>query len=80
VDSQRLTFEYAQRRSDLVHKLKQSQISLDESRELRTLLEREKTAISQQGNCLAFLAVTFIIGYLEEYLEANNNIFFSSEV
>ena len=59
--------------SDLVQKLKQGTISLTEAQELRKLLEREKLMIAQQGNCLAFLAVTFLISYLDEYLEAKSN-------
>jgi hypothetical protein len=36
-----LTFEEGQRRSDLLHKTKQSEINLAEAHELRGLLERE---------------------------------------
>jgi hypothetical protein len=78
VDIPELTFEDEQRRSELAYKIKQSQISLEEAKELRSLLQREKTTISQQGNCLAFLAVTFLLGYVEEYLEASNNSLLSS--
>lgn len=63
-----LTFEeQGQRRSELVHKLKQGEITLAEAQELRALLEREKHMIAQQGNCLASLAVTFLIRYIDEY-------------
>jgi hypothetical protein len=34
-------------------------------------LNREKQIISLQGNCLAFLAVTFLMGYVEDYLGVN---------
>jgi shikimate kinase len=66
-----LTFEEKQSRSDLIHKLNQSKIRAREAKELRTLLNREKQIISLQGNCLAFLAVTFLIGYVEDYLGVN---------
>jgi hypothetical protein len=64
------TFEEGQRRSDLVRKLKQNEISLSEIRELRDLLEREKHMVSQQGNCLPVFAVTFLISYVDEYIES----------
>jgi hypothetical protein len=73
-------FEEEQRRSDLVHKLKQGEISLAEAHELRDLLEREKRIISQLGNCLAILAVTFLISYVDEYLESKSNSILTSEV
>jgi uncharacterized membrane protein len=47
--------------------------------ELRDLLEREKHMIAQQGNCLAFLAVTFLISYVDDYLEATSNSLLTSE-
>jgi hypothetical protein len=53
-----LNIEEEQRRSDLVRKLKQEGISIAEAHDLKNILEREKQMISQQGNCLAFLAVT----------------------
>jgi hypothetical protein len=58
-----LTFEeeQGQRRSELVHKLKQGEITLSEAHDLRNLLEREKTMIARNGNCLPFFAVTFLI-------------------
>jgi hypothetical protein len=71
--------EEEQRRSDLAQRLKQGTISLTEAQELRTLLEREKHMIAQQGNCLAFLAVTFLISYVDEYLEAKSNSLLASE-
>ena len=74
-----LNVEEEQRRSDLVQRLKQGTISLTEARELRDLLEREKHMIAQQGNCLAFLAVTFLISYVDEYLEAKSNSLLTSE-
>jgi hypothetical protein len=43
------------------------------------LLEREKHIIAQQGNCLAFLAVTFLIIYVDDYLEAKSNSLLTSE-
>lgn len=49
------------RRSDLIHKLKQGKMTLTEAHKLRDLLEREKHTISQLGNCLAIIAVTFLI-------------------
>jgi uncharacterized membrane protein len=45
----------------------------------RNLLEREKHVIAQQGNCLAFLAVTFLISYVDEYLESKSNSLLTSE-
>jgi hypothetical protein len=60
------TFEEGQRRSDLLHKLKQSEINLAEANELRGLLEREKQMISQHGSCLPLFAVTFLISYVDE--------------
>ena len=71
--------EEEQRRSDLAQRLKLGTISLTEAQELRTLLEREKHMIAQQGNCLAFLAVTFLISYVDEYLEAKSNSLLASE-
>ena len=59
--------------------LKQGIISPTEAQELRNLLEREKHVIDQQGNCLAFLAVTFLISHVYEYLEAKSNSLFTSE-
>jgi hypothetical protein len=68
-----LTFEEEQRRSDLVHKLTQGIMSLSEAQELRTLLERERHILTQQGNCLAFFAVRFLIEYVDEYLQSKSN-------
>lgn len=67
------------RRSDLIHKLKQGEITIAEAHELRDLLEREKHMISQLGNCLAILAVTFLITYVDEYLESRSNRLLTSE-
>ena len=50
-----------------------------EAQELGTLLEREKYMIARQGNCLASLAVTFLISYIDEHLEAKSNSLFASE-
>ena len=74
-----LNVEEEQRRSDLAQRLKQGAISLTEAQELRNLLEREKHVIAQQGNCLAFLAVIFLISYIDEYLEAKSNSLLTSE-
>jgi uncharacterized membrane protein len=60
-------------KSNLAQRLKQGTISLTEAQELRNFLEREKHIIAQQGNCLAFLAVIFLISYVDEYLEAKSN-------
>jgi hypothetical protein len=68
-----LTFEEEQRRSALVYKLTQGEISLTEAQELRTLLERERHMLTQQGNCLAFFAVRFLIDYVDEYLQSKSN-------
>ena len=69
MDATPLNVEEEQRRSDLVQRLKQGTISLTEAQQLRDLLEREKHVIAQQRNCLAYLAVTFLISYVDEYLE-----------
>ena len=73
MDATPLNVEEEQRRSDLVQRLKQGTISLTEAQQLRDLLEREKHVIAQQRNCLAYLAVTFLISYVDEYLEAKSN-------
>jgi hypothetical protein len=52
-------FGEEQRRTTLVHKLTQGSISLTEAQELRTLLEKERHMLTQQGNCLAFLQQDF---------------------
>jgi hypothetical protein len=80
VDAIELTVEEELRRSDLAQKLKQGEITLAEAHELRNLLEKEKRIISQQGNCLAILAVTFLISYVDEYLESQSNSLLTSEV
>jgi len=79
MDATPLNVEEEQRRSDLVQRLKQGTISLTEAQQLRDLLEREKHVIAQQRNCLAYLAVTFLISYVDEYLEAKSNSLLASE-
>jgi hypothetical protein len=74
-----LNVEEEQRRSDLVQRLKQGTVSLTEAQELRNLLEREKHMVAQQRNCLALLAVTFLISFVDEYLEAKSNSLLASE-
>jgi hypothetical protein len=74
-----LTSKEEQKRSELVRKLKQGEITIAEAHELRDLLEREKHMISQLGNCLAILAVTFLISYVEEYIESKSNRLLASE-
>jgi hypothetical protein len=78
VDVIELTIEEEQRRTALVHKLTQGSISLAEAQELRTLLERERHMLTQQGNCLAFFAVRFLIDYVDEYLQSMSNSIFTS--
>jgi hypothetical protein len=73
VDTIGLAFGEEQRRIVLIHKLTQGSISLTEAHELRALLERERHMITQQGNCLAFFAVRFLIDYVDEYLESKSN-------
>jgi hypothetical protein len=73
VDAIELTNVEEQRRTALVHKLTQGTISLTEAQELRTLLERERHMLTQQGNCLAFFAVRFLIDYVDEYLQSKSN-------
>jgi hypothetical protein len=68
-----LNVEEEQRRTDLVQKLTQGAISMTEAQELRTLLEKERHMIAQQGNCLAFFAVRFLTDYVDEYLQSKNN-------
>jgi hypothetical protein len=75
-----LTFEEEQTRSDLVLKLRQGEIALAEAHDLRALLEREKRMISQRVNCLPFFAVTFLISYVDEYLESKGNSILTSGV
>ena len=79
MDATPLNVEEEQRRSDLVQRLKQGTVSLTEAQELRNLLEREKHMVAQQRNCLALLAVTFLISYVDEYLEAKSNSLLASE-
>jgi hypothetical protein len=80
VDAIELTNVEEQRRTALVHKLTQGTISLTEAQELRTLLERERHMTTQQGNCLAFFAVRFLIDYVDEYLESKSNSLLASEL
>jgi hypothetical protein len=78
VDTIRLTFGEEQRRTALVHKLTRGSISLTEAQELRTLLERERHMLTQQGNCLAFFAARFLIDYVDEYLQSKSNSLLAS--
>jgi hypothetical protein len=79
VDAIELAVEEEQRRTALVHKLTQGTISLTEAQELRTLLERERHMLTQQGNCLAFFAARFLIDYVDEYLQSKSNSLLASE-
>ena len=79
MDATPLNVEEEQRRSDLVQRLKQGTVSLTEAQQLRDLLEREKHMVAQQRNCLALLAVTFLISFVDEYLEAKSNSLLASE-
>jgi hypothetical protein len=74
-----LTSEEEQRRTALVHKLTQGTISLAEAHELRTLLEKERHMLTQQGNCLAFFAARFLTDYVDEYLQSKSNSLLASE-
>jgi hypothetical protein len=78
VDATDLTTEEEQRRTALVHKLTQGTISLAEAHGLRTLLERERHMLTQQGNCLPFFAVRFLIDYVDEYLQSKSNSLLAS--
>ena len=80
MDAMKLTIEEELKRTDLVQKLKKGEITIAEAHELRNLLEKEKHIISQHGNCLAILAVTFLISYVDEYLESKSNRLLVSEV
>jgi hypothetical protein len=79
VDTIDLSHEEEQRRTVLIHKLTQGTISLTEAQELRTLLERERHMLTQQGNCLAFFAARFLIDYVDEYLQSKSNSLLASE-
>ena len=79
VDNIDLSHEEEQRRTVLIHKLTQGTISLTEAQELRTLLERERHMLTQQGNCLAFFAARFLIDYVDEYLQSKSNSLIASE-
>jgi hypothetical protein len=78
VDTIDLSHEEEQRRTVLIHKLTQGTISLTEAQELRTLLERERHMLTQQGNCLAFFAVRFLTDYVEEYFQSKSNSLLAS--
>jgi hypothetical protein len=78
VDAVELTIEEEQIRTALVHRLTQGTISLAEVQELRTLLERERHLLTQQGNCLAFFAARFLIDYVDEYLQSKSNSLLAS--
>ena len=78
MDAIELTNVEEQRRTALVHKLTQGTISLTEAQELRTLLERERHLLTQQGNCLAFFAARFLMDYVDEYLQTKSNSIFAS--
>jgi hypothetical protein len=67
MDTIDLTFEEKQRRSDLVRKLKQGEISFAKAHEIR------KQMVSQKGNYLPFFVVTFLISYVHEYIESKSN-------
>ena len=73
-----LSYEEEQRRTALIHKLTQCTISLNEAHELRALLEKERHMLTQQGNCLAFLAARFLIDYVDEYLQSKSNSLLAS--
>jgi hypothetical protein len=73
VDTIDLSHEEEQRRTALVQKLTQGSINLTEAQELRTLLEKERHMLTQQGNCLAFFAARFLIDYVDEYLQSKSN-------
>jgi hypothetical protein len=79
VDAIELAVEEEQRRTALVHKLTQGSISLTEAQELRTLLEKERHMLTQQGNCLAFFAARFLTDYVDEYLQSKSNSLLASE-
>jgi predicted HTH domain antitoxin len=78
VDTIDLSYEEEQRRTVLIHKLTQGTISLTEAQELRTILERERHMLTQQGNCLAFFAVRFLMDYVEEYFQSKSNSLLAS--
>ena len=78
MDTIELTIEEEQRRTVLVHKITQGTIDTSEAQELRTLLERERHMLTQQGNCLAFFAVRFLTDYVDEYLQSKSNSLLAS--
>jgi hypothetical protein len=79
VDAIELTSEEEQRRTSLVHELTQGTINLTEAQELRSLLERERHMLTQQGNCLTFFAARFLMDYVDEYLQSKSNSLLASE-
>jgi hypothetical protein len=78
VDTIDLSHEEEQRLTALVQKLTQGSISLTEAQELRTILEKERHILTQQGNCLAFFAARFLIDYVDEYLQSKSNSLLAS--
>lgn len=78
MDAIELTNVEEQRRTALIHKLTQGTISLTGAQELRTLLERERHLLTQQGNSLAFFAARFLMDYVDEYLQTKSNSIFAS--
>ncbi len=78
VDTIDLSHEEEQRRTALVQKLTQGSINLTEAQELRTILEKERHMLTQQGNCLAFFAARFLIDYIDEYLQSKSNSLLAS--
>jgi hypothetical protein len=78
VDTIDLSHEEEQRRTVLVHKLTQGTISLTEAQELRTIRERERHMLTQQGNCLALFAARFLMDYVEEYFQSKSNSLLAS--
>ena len=80
VETIELTIEEEQRQTALVQKLTQGSISLTEAQQLKALLEKERHMITQQGNCLAFFAVRFLIDYLDEYLQSKSNSLLASQL
>jgi hypothetical protein len=78
MDALGITIEEEHTRTALVHKLTQGTISLTEAQELRTILEKERHMLTQQGNCLAFFAARFLTDYVDEYLQSKSNSLLAS--
>jgi hypothetical protein len=78
MDAIELSDDEEQRRTVLIHKLTQGTVSLTEAQELRTLLERERHTLSQQGSCLGFFAARFLIDYVDEYLQSKSDSLLAS--